>query len=230
MGSVKKERVAASTFKRRAPHRSSCSRHAQRRRPSTEIRLDLNSAPQTYEPLLLACFVARAWRANGRDSPRTHRMHRYKPHSPLTRGAFSDEGTERRQDDSLCRSIRLLPALPMVVRTYAPVGKTPVLRENLSRDHLSAMSVITLEGKLYMTEQERAFKGEEAVRFLKHLLHHIPGKLLVVWDGSPIHRGGRSKISLPAGQLLGCNWNNCPATHQISTLMRGSGSTSNVWS
>ena len=39
--------------------------------------------------------------------------------------------------------------LPMVVRTYAPVGRTPVLHEHLSRDHLSAMSAITLEGKLY---------------------------------------------------------------------------------
>jgi hypothetical protein len=27
--------------------------------------------------------------------------------------------------------------LPMVVRTYAPVGKTPILKEKLSRDHLS---------------------------------------------------------------------------------------------
>jgi hypothetical protein len=53
--------------------------------------------------------------------------------------------------------------LPMVVRTYAPVGKTPILKENLSRDHLSAMSAITLEGKLYMIEQERSFKeGEDA--------------------------------------------------------------------
>src|SRR5512132_1209005 len=26
--------------------------------------------------------------------------------------------------------------LPMVVRTYAPVGKTPILKENLTRDHL----------------------------------------------------------------------------------------------
>ena len=29
--------------------------------------------------------------------------------------------------------------LPMVVRTYAPVGKTPILKENLSRDHLSEL-------------------------------------------------------------------------------------------
>jgi hypothetical protein len=35
------------------------------------------------------------------------------------------------------------------------VGQTPILKEKLSRDHLSAMSGITLEGKLYMKEQER---------------------------------------------------------------------------
>ena len=53
--------------------------------------------------------------------------------------------------------------LPMVVRTYAPVGKTPVLKENLTRDHLcSDERHLTLEGKLYMLEQERAFKGEDA--------------------------------------------------------------------
>jgi hypothetical protein len=51
--------------------------------------------------------------------------------------------------------------LPSVVRTYAPVGQTPILHEKLTRDHLSAMSGITLEGKLLMLEQERAFKGED---------------------------------------------------------------------
>jgi transposase len=50
------------------------------------------------------------------------------------------------------------------------------------------MSAITLDGKLYMIEQEKALKGEDVVRFLKHLLRRIPGKLLVIWDGSPIHR------------------------------------------
>ena len=89
--------------------------------------------------------------------------------------------------------------LPAVVRTYAPIGQTPVLHEQLSRDHLSAMSAITLEGKLYMKEQERSFKGEDAVRFLKHLMRQIEGKLLVVWDGSPIHRGRAVKDFLANG-------------------------------
>src|SRR5688500_1381476 len=83
--------------------------------------------------------------------------------------------------------------LPSAVRTYTPVGTTPVLNEHLSGDHISAMSSITLDGKHYMIEQDRAFKGEDAVRFLKHLMHQIPLKLLVVWDGSPIHRGGAAK-------------------------------------
>ena len=61
------------------------------------------------------------------------------------------------------------------------------------------MSAITLEGKLYMLEQERAFKGDDVVRFLKHLLRQIPGKLLVIWDGSPIHRGGAVKDFLGSG-------------------------------
>jgi transposase len=92
--------------------------------------------------------------------------------------------------------------LPAVVRTYAPVGQRPILKEHLSRDHLSAMSAITLEGKLYMLEQERAFKGEDAVRFLKHLMRQIEGKLLLIWDGSPIHRGGAVKDFLASGASL----------------------------
>ena len=89
--------------------------------------------------------------------------------------------------------------LPMVVRTYAPVGQPPVLREHLSREHLSVMSGITLDGKPSMIEQERAFNGEDVVRFLKHALRQIPGKLLVIWDGSPIHRAKVVKEFLKSG-------------------------------
>jgi transposase len=78
--------------------------------------------------------------------------------------------------------------LPGKVRTYAPVGQTPIIRAILSRDHLSAMGGITPEGKLYMMVQERAYRGPDVVGFLKHLARHIAGKLLVLWDGAPIHR------------------------------------------
>src|SRR5215213_5882278 len=112
----------------------------------------------------------------------------------------------------------------MVVRTYAPIGKTPILKENLTRDHLSAMSGITLEGKLYMIEQEKAFKGEDVVRFLKHLLRQIPGKLLVSY-GTALRfiTAERSRIFWEAGPPSGCNWSNCPVMLQISTPMRECG-------
>jgi transposase len=89
--------------------------------------------------------------------------------------------------------------LPRVVRTYAPIGQTPILNEHLTHDHLSVMSGITLEGKLLMIEQDRAFKGPDVVRFLKHALSQIPGKLLVLWDGSPIHRSKAVKEFLAQG-------------------------------
>lgn len=75
------------------------------------------------------------------------------------------------------------------MRTFAPAGETPVLRENYTHDHLSAISAITLDGKLYFNVQDRAFKADDVVAFLKHLLRLIRGKLTIVWDGNGIHRG-----------------------------------------
>jgi transposase len=74
-----------------------------------------------------------------------------------------------------------------------------VLRLPLSRDHLSVISGITPAGRLLMLVQERAYKSPDVVRFLKHLLRHIPGKLLVIWDGAPIHRGQPVKDFLAQG-------------------------------
>ena len=68
--------------------------------------------------------------------------------------------------------------LPGAVRTYAPRGQTPILRLPLSRDHLAVISGITPDGRLLMLVQERPYKSPDIVRFLKHLLRHIPGKLL----------------------------------------------------
>ena len=89
--------------------------------------------------------------------------------------------------------------LPTVVRTYAPIGQTPVLREHLSRDHLSVVSGITPEDKLLMVEQERLFKGADVVRSLRHGLRQIPGKLLIMWDSSPIHRSEAVREFLRGG-------------------------------
>jgi transposase len=89
--------------------------------------------------------------------------------------------------------------LPMAVRTYAPKGETPVLLETLTRDHLSVMAGVTPEGKLVTLTQEAAFNGGGVVRFLQHLMRQVPGKLLVLWDGAPIHKCKEVKTFLSEG-------------------------------
>ena len=88
--------------------------------------------------------------------------------------------------------------LPAAVRTYAPRGETPVLRYPYW-EHLSMISAITPEGQLYTTMQTCTFDGPGVVRFLKHLLRHISGKLLVVWDRLPAHRSKVIKAFLRQG-------------------------------
>ena len=78
--------------------------------------------------------------------------------------------------------------LPSRVRTYAPRGETPVLRGLLSYDHLSVMSGITTTGQLYTLTRSRALTSRDSVRFLKHMKRQVQQGLMVVWDGSPIHR------------------------------------------
>ena len=68
-------------------------------------------------------------------------------------------------------------------------GQTPILSPPFTRDHLSAISAITSQGQLYLQLKEGALDGWDVVRFLGHLLRHIPGKLLILWDGASIHRG-----------------------------------------
>jgi transposase len=89
--------------------------------------------------------------------------------------------------------------LPGVVRTWAPVGETPILRCKLTRDHYSVISAITPSGQLYLAMQTKAFDSAAVIAFLQQLLSAISGKLLIIWDGAPIHRSRAIKEFLAAG-------------------------------
>jgi transposase len=89
--------------------------------------------------------------------------------------------------------------LPSVVRTYAPVGQTPILKEWWTREHLSAISAISPEGKLYFHCQDRALDSVDVVAFLEHLLREVPGRMVIIWDGAPIHRSQVIKTFLGNG-------------------------------
>src|SRR5512142_2134759 len=78
--------------------------------------------------------------------------------------------------------------LPGVVKTYAPEGLTPVLREKQTRDHLSVMGGMTPEGRVYTLIRQESLNGLQCIEFLLHLRRVAGERLLVIWDGSPIHR------------------------------------------
>jgi transposase len=101
--------------------------------------------------------------------------------------------------------------LPSVVRTYAPIGQTPVVREWWTRDHLSAISAISPEGKLYFHCQDVALNSEAVIAFLEHLLREVPGRLVIIWDGSPIHRSHTVKEFLANGAAQRLHLERLPA-------------------
>jgi transposase len=86
-----------------------------------------------------------------------------------------------------------------VVRTWAPKGETPILHHRLTNDHLSLISAISPDGGLYFKLQDHAYKSDTVIAFLEQLHAQIPGKLLVIWDGAPIHRSNAIKDYLADG-------------------------------
>lgn len=78
--------------------------------------------------------------------------------------------------------------LPGVVKTYAPRGETPVLDEWQTRDHLSVMGGVTPEGKVYSIVRPTSLNGWHSIAFLVHLGRLVGDRVLIIWDGSPIHR------------------------------------------
>lgn len=78
---------------------------------------------------------------------------------------------------------------PTVVKSWSPVGRTPVLAGPVRRDHLSVIGGLTLEGKLYLHVHESSIRSRHAVQFVRHLLMHIPEDILLLWDSSRIHKG-----------------------------------------
>ena len=103
------------------------------------------------------------------------------------------------------------------MRTYAPVGQMPILREWCARDHLSAISAISPEGTLYFHSQDRALNSDDVVAFLEHLLREVPGPMVVIWDGAPIHRSHTIQEFLANGAARRLHLERLPAyAHELN--------------
>jgi len=85
------------------------------------------------------------------------------------------------------------------VRTWAPCGVTPVLHAPLTRDHVSLVGGVTPDGRLIVQQLTAPVDSEAIILWLELLQQVVPGKLLILWDGAPIHRSNRLKAYLADG-------------------------------
>src|SRR5258708_1852386 len=69
----------------------------------------------------------------------------------------------------------------------------------LTHDHLSSISGITLNGRLFMQVRKASYDAAAVVAFLRVLLRKITGPILLIWDGSPTHRAKEIKAFLKRG-------------------------------
>jgi transposase len=93
--------------------------------------------------------------------------------------------------------------LPGVVRTSGPKARTPVLDEWQTHDHLSIMAGVTPRGQVDSLVRPKSLNGMHSIEFLVPLGRLAGDRLLVIWDGSPIHRRAEVKdFVAEAGEAL----------------------------
>ena len=85
---------------------------------------------------------------------------------------------------------------PPVRRTWAPRAKTPVLPSwRKHRDKVSVISALSVAptlrrlGLYWLADPKNDVTAETVVKFLRGLLKHLRGRVIVVWDGGSSHKG-----------------------------------------
>jgi transposase len=83
---------------------------------------------------------------------------------------------------------------PLVRRTWAPLGETPILRAWDRHDRLSVIDAITLAPLrrrigLYWQVHPANIRGPHVVGFLRHLRRRIRRKIVLIWDRGTCHKG-----------------------------------------
>jgi len=74
-----------------------------------------------------------------------------------------------------------------VVRGYAPAGKTPELRLNARKEHVSMISAVSNQGKLRFMLYENAMNGKRLIEFMKRLVNDVDRKVILILDNLRVH-------------------------------------------
>lgn len=78
---------------------------------------------------------------------------------------------------------------PVLARTWAPCGKTPIQFATGVRGGMGAMSAISSKGDLIFTLHDSKIRSPEIIHFLSQMLQHHPRRhLVVVMDNASPHK------------------------------------------
>jgi transposase len=83
---------------------------------------------------------------------------------------------------------------PLVRRTWAPRGKTPVIRVTTPHARISAIGAMTIRRvpvrfglHFHLLPNNLNFRGDSVARFMAHLRQKLRGPITIVWDKILIH-------------------------------------------
>lgn len=76
------------------------------------------------------------------------------------------------------------------MRTWAPIGQTPILEFSFNWQKLSAIAGLTSRSFCFRLHGG-SIRTAKVIGFLGQLRRFLPGKLLVIWDRAQIHRSRR---------------------------------------
>jgi putative transposase len=81
-----------------------------------------------------------------------------------------------------------------------------VIHHSFSWLKLSAISAITQLGQLYLFVRSGNITAIQVITFLRHLLRHLHGYIIILWDNSPIHKAAKVQKFLHTHRRLMVEW------------------------
>lgn len=90
--------------------------------------------------------------------------------------------------------------------TWAPKGRTPVLRRVSKRRQVSTAIGLTLSGGVDKKHFTHAIHGEDTVAHLEHIRRQIDGPMIIIWDRLQAHRSKVVKAFLADHREIDVEW------------------------
>ncbi len=98
---------------------------------------------------------------------------------------------------------------PVVRRTWAPKGQTPILRITKPHERISVIGAISIRREdqkfsfhYRLSPDNQNYRGPTVVEFVAAMRDKLPGPITLIWDEIPIHWGTAVKQFLIANPSI----------------------------